>query len=175
MPTATLNPSWGKPDIYIKNLDADTPAWKKIDTPVEDSTQLTPTKGDVLEAKIEGGEVEASKQKANSYELAYAIRYLAGRTMPMEHTNGVVNGHYAVALIPEDPTAPGFCIQNSTVSAEDPYNCADGTNWTYTHKVLKPASGKLVKWGTITATAGQSGAYTLQGVGGDFGETAVEL
>lgn len=174
MPNATNNPSWGKPGIYVKNLDDASPAWAKIPTPVEDSTQLVPTAGDSIDATVEGGEVEASRKKASSYELSYAIRYLAGRAMPMEHTNGVVSGHYAVALIPEDPTAPGFCIQNSTVGAEDPFNCADGSNWTYRHKVLKPASGKMVKWGTITATESQ-GAISITGQGCDFGETAVTL
>ena len=49
---------WGKPRIFIKDLDVTSPAWEELPTPVEDSTQLTTTKGDKQEAKIEGGENE---------------------------------------------------------------------------------------------------------------------
>lgn len=52
---------WGKPRIFIKDLDAVSPAWEELPTPVEDSTQLTTTKGDKKEAKIEGGENEDVK------------------------------------------------------------------------------------------------------------------
>ncbi len=167
--------SWGKPSIFVKDLNAETPAWQKIPTPVEDSTQLTPTKGDALEGKIEGGEVEVSKQKKSSYELAYALRLLAQRAMPIQHVDGDVEHEYAVALVPEDASAPGFYIERTSVSVEDPFTAGDGSNWTYTHKALAPSSGKIVKWGTITATAGTGSTYTLQGQGMDFGSTAVEL
>lgn len=46
---------WGKPRVFIKDLDASAPKWEELPTPVEDSTQLTTTKGDKQEAKIEGG------------------------------------------------------------------------------------------------------------------------
>lgn len=52
---------WGKPRIFIKDLDASSPKWEELPTPVEDSTQLTTTKGDKQEAKIEGGENEDVK------------------------------------------------------------------------------------------------------------------
>lgn len=176
MPTTKKAPSWGKPRIFVKDLNAATPAWKLIPTPVEDSTQLTPTKGDALEGKIEGGETEVRKNKKSSYELAYAIRLLANRDMPISHVDGTVEHEYAVVLIPEETGAPGFYIERTAVSVEDPFNTADGSNWNYTHNALAPESGKIVKWGTITATKAQSGdTYTLQGVGMDFGDTAVDL
>lgn len=46
---------WGKPRIFVKDLDTVSPSWEELPTPVEDSTQLTTTKGDKKEAKIEGG------------------------------------------------------------------------------------------------------------------------
>ena len=52
---------WGKPRIFVKDLDASSPKWEELPTPVEDSTQLTTTKGDKQEAKIEGGENEDVK------------------------------------------------------------------------------------------------------------------
>ena len=44
--------SWGKPTIYIKDLDTEGAKWTKIPTPVKDSTELTPTKGDKKEAPL---------------------------------------------------------------------------------------------------------------------------
>ena len=64
---------WGKPRVFIKDLDASAPKWEELPTPVEDSTQLTTTKGDKQEAKIEGGENEDVKYGKNTYALALNI------------------------------------------------------------------------------------------------------
>lgn len=148
--------NWGKPDIYIKDLETVGAKWKKIPTPVQDSTELAPEKGEKLEAPIEGGENEDVKYKANKYTLAYAIRRLKGRAMPYADVDGVIDHRYAVAIVPEDPTAVGCIIDNSTVSAEDDYKCADGAKTTYTHDVLKPDSGNSVKWGTVNVGSADS-------------------
>lgn len=144
--------AWGKPRIFIKDLDEANAKWKEVPTPVENSTQLTPTKGDKKEAKLEGGENEDVRYSKNTYTLAYQIRIAKGKVMPFEHDDGIIAHSYAVAVQPEDPTAPGIMIDKSTVSAEDNFTTDEGGSITYTHDVLKPASGKQVKWGVITTT-----------------------
>ena len=143
---------WGKPRIFIKDLDAETPAWKEVPTPVEDSTKLTPTKGDKKEAPLEGGDNEDVRYTKNTYELAYQIRIAKGKVMPIKHDDGVVAHKYAVAVQPEDATVPGIMIERSTVSVEDPFTSTDGGSFTYTHDALKPTTGTMVKWGVITVT-----------------------
>ena len=46
--------AWGKPRIFVKKLGVGG-SWIELPTPVEGSTQLSTTKGDKNEAKIEGG------------------------------------------------------------------------------------------------------------------------
>lgn len=144
--------SWGKPTIYIKDLDTEGAKWTKIPTPVKDSTELTPTKGDKKEAPLEGGENEDVKFAKNTYDLAYQIRKSSDKTMPFTDVDGIVENHFAVALIPENADAPGFIIDKSTVSAEDKFTAEDGAVVTYTHSVLKPDTGNQVKWGKVTVT-----------------------
>ena len=81
---------WGKPRVFIKDLDASAPKWEELPTPVEDSTQLTTTKGDKQEAKIEGGENEDVKYGKNTYALALNIRAAKGRKRPVSDSDGVV-------------------------------------------------------------------------------------
>ncbi len=143
---------WGKPRIFIKDLDADSAAWKEVPTPVENSTTLTPTKGDKQEAKLEGGANEDVRYASNTYALAYQIRIAKGKTMPFEHNDGIVAHQYAVAVQPEDPLVPGIMIDRSTVSAEDNFTTEEGGSITYTHDALKPDAGNQVKWGVIKVT-----------------------
>lgn len=154
---------WGKPRIFIKDLDAETPAWKECPTPVENSTKLTPTKGTKKEAPLEGGENEDVRYAKNKYELAYQIRVAKNKTMPIMHEDGIVSHKYAIAIQPEDPTVPGVMIDRSTVSVEDPFTSEDGGSFTYTHDVLKPDAGKMVKWGvlTVTESAGAISAVSI--------------
>ena len=130
---------WGKPAVYYRKL-TDT-SWKKVPDIVESSYQLTPTKGDKKTANVEGGEAEAVRHNANSYELAYALRLAAEREMHIEHTNGIVQDEYAICVVPENANVPGPYIDRSEVSVEDPMNADEGSNWVYTHSCLKPASG----------------------------------
>lgn len=96
--------AWGKPRIFVKDLDEASAKWKEVPTPVENSTQLTPTKGDKKEAKVEGGENEDVRYSKNTYALAYQIRIAKGKVMPFEHDDGIIAHNYAVAVQPEDPT-----------------------------------------------------------------------
>lgn len=102
--------SWGKCTIKIGKLQSSGEApssWIDIPTPVENSTKLTPTKGAKKEAKIEGGENEAVKYAANTYTFEFEIRAGKGRRKPVEDTDGVITGEYAVKLQPEDKTVEG--------------------------------------------------------------------
>ena len=162
-----LTIGWGKPAVYVKNISTTGGAWTKLPDAVEDSVQLTPTKGDKVEATIEGGAPEAVKYKRSTYELAYAIRNAAERDMPIEHEDGVVQDEYAVVVVPENAAAPGCYIERSAVSVEDPFNAADGSNWTYTHSALTPSAGKMVKWGIMTVTESE-GSIVISANGRDF-------
>lgn len=168
---------WGKPNIFAKNL-ADTQSnWFKLDTPKEDSTELTPSKGDVLEATEEGGGTVDKKTKKSTYELAYQLFVKKNVKQPFKTIDGIVEGNYAVAVQPEDPSIPGVYLGKTTIGAEEAMTSADGGLITYTHSAVIPEgdenaattdeSGNTVycqmRWRIITATAvvGKAGEYTL--------------
>lgn len=144
---------WGKPRVFIKELDASAHKWEELPTPVEDSTQLTTTKGDKQEAKIEGGENEDVKYGKNTYALALNIRAAKGRKRPVSDSDGVVAHNYAVVVQPEDIEVQGFCMEKTTVSVEDTFTSADGGVWAYTFDALKAAADKKqIQWGKIIVT-----------------------
>lgn len=140
---------WGKSHLLVKDLDSPTAKWTKLPTPKENTTKLTPTKGDKKEAPIEGGENEAVKYSANKYVLEYTIRRLKGRKKPFKDENGVIAHRYAIFIQPENMTVPGPYIENSVVSLADEFSTEEGALLTYSHDGLKPDSGNIVKWGTI--------------------------
>lgn len=140
---------WGLPRIFIKLLGSPGGQWQEVPTPVENSTQLTTTKGDKTEAKLEGGANEDVRYGKNTYALAYQIRIAKGKTMPFENNDGIVSGEYAVAVQPEDPLVPGVMIDKSVVSAEDGFSTEEGGYVIYTHDALQPDTGNQVKWGVI--------------------------
>lgn len=140
---------WGKCFIIVKDLDTVGAKWILLPTPKEDSTQLTPTKGDKKEATIEGGENEDVKYGKNKYELAYTIRRNTERKKPFADVDGVVAHRYAVFVQPENVNVPGPKLDLTVVTLEDPFDTTDGGQLTYTHDALKPASGNTVKWAKI--------------------------
>lgn len=156
---------WGRPTIVISKLDSsgEPTTWSDVPTPAEDSTSLTTTKGDKTEAKLEGGANEDVKYGRNTYALAYQIRVAKGKKMPFVALDGVVDGEYAVAVQPEDPSVPGIMIKKSVVSAEDTYSTAEGGAIVYTHDALQPNDGSQVEWGVITIQRDSDGK-TITGV-----------
>ena len=178
--------SWGKPQIFIgpttatiaTSASSGTNDWYLLSTPVEDSTNLTGTQGDKTEAKIEGGEAEATKYNAATFELTMNVRmaidsegsketyrYLpnplykevTGNNARTEYTASSVAG----VLIPKEPSAPGFYCPDCSVSIMETNTAADGA---MRENTLAPnASGtvKAVQWGqryaVKSSTAGQSG------------------
>ena len=163
---------WGKPSIFVKNLDDSSSTWVKIDTPKEDTTQVTPTKGDTLEATEEGGGTVDRKTKKSTYELTYQLFIKKGKLQPFNVIDGVVEGNYAVAVQPEDAEIPGVYMGKTTIGAEEAMTSADGALITYTHSALIPDGDSVAKttdkkgetvycafcWRVITATASSGGS-----------------
>lgn len=154
--------AWGKPRIFVKDLDAEIKKWMELPTPVMDSTQLTPTKGDKKEAKVEGGANEDVRYGKNTYLLALQIRKAKGRNTPIPHEDGVVAHNYAVVVLPEDPETPGIAIEKATVSVEDTFTAAAGAIWGYNFDALQPAAGNQVKDGIITVTEAEGNISKIE-------------
>ena len=174
--------SWGKPKIFIgpttatiaTSASSGTNDWYLLSTPVEDSTNLTGTQGDKTEAKIEGGEAEATKYNAATFELTMNVRmaidgtdyrYLpnplykevTGNNARTEYTASSVS----VVLIPQEESAPGFYCPDCSVSIMESYTAADGAMWEITLAPNASGTAKAVQWGqryaVKSSTAGQSG------------------
>lgn len=169
--------AWGKCSIFVKDLNTEGANWKKLDTPKEDSTQVTPSKGDTMTATEEGGGTVDRKTKKSTYELAYQLFIKKGIAQPFKTIDGVVEGDYAIAVQPEDSELPGVYMGKTSVGAEEAFTTADGALITYTHSALIPEGDSIAatknkkgetvycayRWRIITATpvSGKNGEYTL--------------
>lgn len=174
--------SWGKPKIFIAPSGAPLVAsgtaisagtnnanavWELLSTPAEDTTQLTGTQGDKTEAKIEGGEAEASKFNAATFELAMNVRMAleeggAYRYLPdcmyekiggtgsnaddPDHTK-YVKTTVSILVIPEAENAPAFYCPDASVSIMETYTAADGAMWEITFGLNATQSLKAVNFG----------------------------
>ena len=139
--------SWGKPLIEYATSTSGAPGttFTGFPTPKEDTTQLTTTKGDKVEAKQEGGAVVDAKYKASSYELVFDLFVKKGDTRPIADVDGVISGDYTIRLTPEDDATEGFIIDVATLSVEESWTAADGKILKYTASAKKPASGAMLK------------------------------
>lgn len=131
--------SWGKPTIKVtKIVDEGTGEATQFKTPVENSTQLTTSKGDKTEAKVEGGGIEAVKYKRNTYALEWTIRLAKGEKKPVEDLDGVISGEYSLELTPEETGAVGIKIDRCILSVEDAYTSEEGITLKYTADAMIP-------------------------------------
>lgn len=127
-------------------------------TPVENSTQLSVTKGEKLEATIEGGGAEDIKYKRGTFSFSCNIRKgkspgsSNARKLPFPTIDGYVNNQYSLLLQPEDPTCEGFYIEYGTVSVDESYSSSDGGMWLIQIDAIKPSYGDTVKWGIVKTT-----------------------
>lgn len=139
--------SWGKPLIEYGTSAAGAQAttFSAFDTPKEDTTQLTTTKGDKVEAKEEGGRVVDTRIKASTFQLVFDLFVKKGFIRPISDVDGVVAGDYSVRLTPEDDETEGFVMDSCTVSVEETFNTADGKIIRYTFDGKKPATGAILK------------------------------
>lgn len=162
--------SWGKPRIFALDKDStdENEKWFEVPTPVEDSTELQSEKGDKMEAPIEGGELEDVKYKRNTYTVVYNVRKAKGRKKPYPSNDGLVDHHYSLMVMPEDPTCLGFYIESTTVGIDDTFTAADGAMWQIQHDAVKATTGNTVKWGTVSLS-GSSLSFT--GTDADTGTT----
>ena len=149
MATNTVTVGWGKPAIKVKKVNGGV-AWEEFATPVENSTSLEATQGDKMEAKIEGGENEAVKYKANTYQLSFQVRQVPERTDPIDEVDGIVQDEYAVQVIPENAAAIGVQIDRASVNVQTSFDSENGLVKTYTFDALKPTSGATVKFQVIS-------------------------
>lgn len=152
--------SWGKPRIFVKSLGVENAAWKELDTPVVDTTQLSTEKGEKVEAQVEGGENEDVRYGKNTYALALTLRAAKGRNKPLPDADGIISDDYSIALQPEDPETPGLMIDRATASLEETWSAADGGQWAYTFDVLRPATGNQIKWGQVAVSENGEVTFT---------------
>lgn len=146
--------AWGKCKVWTSKLSNGNPTtWNEWPTPVENTTNLTPSKGDKKEAKIEGGDNEAVKYNKNTYLAELEIRQGnddgTPRKKPVEDVDGVVEGEYALRVQPENAEVEGFIFDRCVISCEDSWNSEDGGRWKYTFDALKPKEGNTVKWQVV--------------------------
>jgi len=153
MAADTITIGWGKPTIKVKKVGG--ASFSELPTPIDGSTSLETTQGEKMEAKIEGGDNEAVKYKANTYELSFQIRDApekAEKLAVISDIDGVVKDEFTVQVIPENEDAIGVQIDRASVNVQTSYNSTDGVVKTYTFSALKPSDGSAtVKFNKITS------------------------
>lgn len=142
--------SWGKCTIEHAISEngapkSDSASWTAIDTPKEDTTKLTSTAGTEKTATEEGGATVDAMFTVNSYQFEFDVFVKKGGTRPFTDTDGLVEGEHAFRVTPQDESCEGFQIDRSIVRVEESYSTADGILLHHVVKVLKPATGKMVK------------------------------
>lgn len=159
---------WGKPKIQISKLtpSGDPTNWIDVPTPVQDSTKMDVKEGETIEAKVEGGEVEASRTLPNTYTMKFDVRTIVGREDFVENIDGVIEGEYALRLQPEDPESKGIIIDMCMLSVVDNFSAGDGLTLSYSAKALKPRAGRTVKYQKINLKATNQLIVILSGENG---------
>lgn len=141
--------SWGKPKLeYATSTggEAGTSAsWTELDTPKEDTTQLTTTAGEEVTATEEGGAVVDTRYKKTTYQLEFDLFVKKGQEKPFTDSDGVISGEYALRLTPEDESCEGILIDRCVIRVEESYTAADGKMMHFVCKALKPKTGNTVK------------------------------
>lgn len=141
--------SWGKPTIKHKVSENGAPKttgdWTELDTPKQDTTELTTTAGDEVTANEEGGAIVDVRFGASKYELAFDLFEKKGGTDPFTDVDGVIPGEHALQIIPEDAACKGVQIDRCALRREISYTTADGILYHYVARCLKPAEGNTVK------------------------------
>lgn len=140
--------SWGKNQLQYTKSTNGVPGstWENLDTPKSDTTKLTPTEGQDIEAIEEGGGIVDSKSEKTKYVLEFALFVKKGQKLPFRNDGGIVADNYAFRLVPEDQDALGMQLDNTSVKARFDYSTAEGFIYTVTAKVLVPASGDILKF-----------------------------
>ena len=74
--------NWGKPTLFIKDLSVVSGKFKKLPTPIEDTAQLTPTRGEKVNGTVEGGEIEVSRTKKEHTSSPITSARLQAASLP---------------------------------------------------------------------------------------------
>ena len=153
--------SWGECDVYVKKTGETT--YKKDPKPVDQSTTVEPSEGEKMEAKVEGGKLEAAQQLANSYLAKYQLRVAESKNSNITHTNGVVEEEYSLAIVPKNKAAMGIIIDRASVNVLDnTFNSKEGIVDEYRFTVLEPTDGtEMVKRDVLTVTGDDATGYTI--------------
>ena len=153
--------SWGECDAYVKKAGETT--YKKEPKPVDQSTTLEPTEGEKMEAKVEGGKLEAAHQLANSYLAKYQLRVAESKNSNITHKNGVVDDEFSLAIVPKNKAAIGIIIDRASVNVLDnTYNSKEGIVDEFRFTVLEPSDETdMVKRGVLTVTGDDTTGYTI--------------
>lgn len=147
--------SWGRPTIYIGTVVEDGPsiAYDLLPTPKKDTTKLTPTAGEQVDAQEEGGELVDSRNAKNSYQFEFDLFVKNNEPIPncITSHDGLIKSQVSIKLIPEDATCKGIQIDRASIRVEESYTAADGILFHYVAKPLKPKEGDIVKYQVNTA------------------------
>ena len=144
--------SWGK--CTIKYKGSTDQSYTALPTPVDGSTSLETTEGEKLEAKEEGGGVVDVIYKKPETALVFDLymkKPSSGTfTVPLNPSDGVVSGEYAIQLIPEDTACPGLQIDKARITTTTEFSSSEGLRVRYKCTALTPASGDMVKIDVIS-------------------------
>lgn len=142
--------AWGKCSVYTKDLDVPGSVFVKTPTPIQDSTTLETSEGELHEAKVEGGQNEDVKHDRDTFALNFNLRSYKGRKLILRDHDGVVDHNYAVVVIPEDPDVAGIKIDKASAYVGKTFNCAEGLARNYKFSALVPDDDSdQVKFGKI--------------------------
>ena len=139
---------WGKVEVII---DEGTDNAIVIADIVEGTTDLPTEQGEKTEARIEGGEVIASRRQRNKYSLTFQ-EY--GQPS-VENLDGYVPGVHSVSLYNVDGGEENkFLILkiDAKINVQPRYTSAQGTVTTYTCDAIRKKNGKSIEWGEIPTT-----------------------
>lgn len=150
--------SWGKCKLEKTTSEngaiPTTATWTELDTPKEDTTQLTTTAGNEKTATEEGGQVVDTLFTANTYQFEFDLFVKKGGTRPFTAVDGVISGEFALRVTPQDTTCEGILIERCIIREEESFTTAEGKILHYVAKCLKPATGNTIKTYTASSTQG---------------------
>lgn len=141
--------SWGAPTlVFVPLVAGQDPAageWTgsgvvKIESDViaEGATTLTTEEGETKTLKNAKGNNVDSRKMPSSYSLETKVLRIKTETQPFTATNGIVQGEFAMRLIPEDPTSIGIQFDRCGISVNKEWDEENGLCDVITVSALMP-------------------------------------
>ncbi len=142
---AILN--WGHCTVmYAKSVNgAPSGSWTEIDTPKEDTTELSAEQGTEKTANEEGGALVDYMPAKNTYTLAFDLFVKKGVDAPFDDEDGVVAGEWAFRVESDDKDCAAIQIDRSILRVDESYSTDEGSLLHHEIRCLKPAEGKTIK------------------------------